>query len=82
MASSFPGYDMNIYNFIILWSPLVHENNLLALARSISRTCGQPFMINSFRHQSVKQFGSRSDLTFARPDLGPNCLQGYQQIQL
>ena len=28
-------------------------------------------------HQSVKQFGSRQNVG---PDLGPNCLQGYQQM--
>ena len=34
-------------------------------------------------HQSVKQFGPRSGLTFVRPDMGPNCLQtlGYQQME-
>ena len=39
------------------------------------------FKINFFQqflqeyHQSFKQFGSRSDMTFVGPDLGPNCLQ-------
>ena len=35
------------------------------------------FIKNQF-FQSVKQFGSKSRLTFG-PDLGRNCLQSYQQ---
>ena len=31
------------------------------------------------RNQSVKQFGSRSGRHNVGPDLGPNCLQVYQQ---
>ena len=31
-------------------------------------------------NQSVKQFESRSGLTFRRVDVGLNCLKGYQQI--
>ena len=31
-------------------------------------------------HQSVKQFGSISAPTYVGPDLGPNCLQRYQQM--
>ena len=40
------------------------------------------FSKNSVRkyHLSVKQIGSRSGLTFVRPDLGPNCLMGAQWL--
>ena len=35
------------------------------------------FFENFFQeyHQYVKQFGSRSGLTYVRPDLSPNCSQ-------
>ena len=40
------------------------------------------WMMDLFQyHQGAKQFGSRSGPQFVGPDLGPNCLQRYQQMR-